>query len=505
MGAGCRLRARAAAASGAARARLRSARRFVERRAGARTLRAALRGGARRRSVARPRPAGARFRSQGRRSRHRGRDGARPPPHPRHRARPAARQDQIPAGRVRIDAARLYAPAIAAHGRGARRGSLAQAEFSPLGRAAGTRRGDRRDQRRHWRPAGATCPLPPRGLARAARARAAAARGPARRGLTPSFRRLTGLEGRSILGGHLPRRENRMALAITPLHPHIGAEVGGLDLSRPIDSDTVAELWRAIDRHAVLVFHDQQISDRQLYDFAARFGELEIGRGALQGGRRRLSIPQIGDISNLDEDNRLRARDDRRRLDSLGNRLWHTDASYMPVPVVLGMLFAVAVPPASPFGGGETEFADMRAAYDALGDKQKAVIDPLIAEHDIFWSRAQIGFTEFPPGEREKYPPSRQRLVRRHPGSGRKCLYLSAHASHIAGWPIAEGRLLLHDLSEHATQARFVYSHKWLQGDLVIWDNRDTMHRGRPHDENYPRDLRRATTLDVGSTLDEAA
>ena len=166
-----------------------------------------------------------------------------------------------------------------------------------------------------------------------------------------------------------------MALAITPLHPHIGAEIGGLDLSRPLDRRRhLAELWRAIDRHAVLVFHDQQISDQQLHDFAARFGELEIGRSAaLQGGRRRLSIPQIGDISNLDEDNRLRARDDRRRLDSLGNRLWHTDASYMPVPVVLGMLFAVAVPPASPFGGGETEFADMRAAYDALSDEQKAV------------------------------------------------------------------------------------------------------------------------------------
>ena len=149
--------------------------------------------------------------------------------------------------------------------------------------------------------------------------------------------------------------------------------------------------------------------------------------------------------------------------------------------------------------------ADMRAAYDALSEEQKAVIDPLIAEHDIFWSRAQIGFTEFPTGEREKYPPSRQRLVRRHPGSGRKCLYLSAHASHIAGWPTADGRLLLHDLSEHATQRQFVYSHKWRQGDLVIWDNRDTMHRGRPHDENHPRDLRRATTLDVGSTLDEAA
>src|SRR5436853_1138049 len=296
-----------------------------------------------------------------------------------------------------------------------------------------------------------------------------------------------------------------MAFAAHQLHPHIGAEIGGLDLREPIDDATVQALWREIDRHAVLVFHDQHLSDAELRAFSTRFGELEIGRSAARGGRRRLQFPEIGDISNLDEDNRLRARDDKKRLDSLGNRLWHTDASYMPVPVVLGMLFAVAVPPASAIGAGETEFADMLAAYDALGDEQRAVVDPLIAEHDIFWSRAQIGFTEFPPGEREKYPPSRQRLVRRHPGSGRKCLYLSAHASHIAGSPIADGRLLLHDLTEHATQPRFVYSHKWRQGDLVIWDNRDTMHRGRPHDENYPRDLRRATTLDVGSTLDEAA
>jgi alpha-ketoglutarate-dependent 2,4-dichlorophenoxyacetate dioxygenase len=296
-----------------------------------------------------------------------------------------------------------------------------------------------------------------------------------------------------------------MAIAVTPIHPHIGAEIGGVDVSRPLDAATLAALWQAIDRHAVVVFHDQDITDAELHDFAARFGDLEIGRAAARGGKRRLAIPQIGDISNLDEEGKLRARDDRRRLDSLGNRLWHTDASYMPVPVVLGMLFAVAVPPASPFGAGETEFADMRAAYDALTEAQKAVVDPLVVEHDVFWSRGQIGFTEFPPGEREQYPPSRQRLVRRHPGSGRKCLYLSAHASHIVGWPVPEGRLLLADLGEHATQRQFVYSHQWREGDLVIWDNRDTMHRGRPHDESQPRDLRRATTLDVGSTLDEAA
>jgi alpha-ketoglutarate-dependent 2,4-dichlorophenoxyacetate dioxygenase len=296
-----------------------------------------------------------------------------------------------------------------------------------------------------------------------------------------------------------------MAITVTPLHPHIGAEVSGIDVSRPLANTALDDLWAAIDRHCVIVLHNQSISDAQLKGFAGRFGPLEIGRGALQPGRRRLDIPEIGDISNLDVDNNIRARDDRRRLDSLGNRLWHTDASYMPTPVVLGMLFAVAVPPGTALGNGETEFADMRAAYDALDDDLKTTIDSLVVEHDIFWSRGQIGFTEFPPGEREKYPPSPQKLVRRHPGSGRKTLYLSAHASHVVGWPVADGRLLLHDLNTHATQRQFVYSHKWATGDLVIWDNRCTMHRGRPHDETRPRDLRRATTLDAGSTLDEAA
>lgn len=177
----------------------------------------------------------------------------------------------------------------------------------------------------------------------------------------------------------------------------------------------------------------------------------------------------------------------------------------MPVPVVLGLLHAVTIPPPSPFGNGETEFADMRAAYDALPDPTKAALDDLVIEHDVFWSRGQIGFTEFPPGEREQYPPSPQRLVRLHPGSKRKALYLSAHASHVVGWPVADGRLLLVDLNTHATQPQFVYSHTWRVGDLVIWDNRCTMHRGRPHAEDQARDLRRATTLDTGSTLEQAA
>ncbi len=294
-------------------------------------------------------------------------------------------------------------------------------------------------------------------------------------------------------------------MELRQLHSFFVAEVSGVDLGREVDAATVRAIWDAVDRYAVLVFHDQRLSDAQLRDFAARFGPLEIGRAAARPGRRRLAIPQIGDISNLDEDNRIRARDDRSRLDSLGNRLWHTDASYMPVPVVLGMLHAVAVPPPSALGNGETEFADMRAAYDALSEPMKREIDGLIVEHDVFWSRGQIGFSEFPPGEREQYPPSPQRLVRLHPGSKRKTLYLSAHASHVVGWPVGDGRLLLWDLTAHATQPAFVYSHRWQVGDLVIWDNRSTMHRGRAHDESSPRDLRRATTLDVGSSLDEAA
>ena len=296
-----------------------------------------------------------------------------------------------------------------------------------------------------------------------------------------------------------------MGIEIRQLHPLFVGEVSGMDLSRPLDGAGMEALWEAIDRYAVVVFHGQRLSDQQLRDFAGKFGKLEIGRSAAEGGKRRLALPEIGDISNLDEEGRLRARDDRRRLDSLGNRIWHTDASYMPVPVVLGMLHAVAVPPASALGGGETEFADMRGAYDALPETMHSAIDGLVAEHDVFWSRGQIGFTEFLPGEREKYPPSQQRLVRRHPGSKRKTLYLSAHASHIVGWPVPEGRILLYDLNLHATRPEFVYSHKWRVGDLVIWDNRCTIHRGRPHDDSHPRDLRRATTLDVCSTLEEAA
>jgi len=296
-----------------------------------------------------------------------------------------------------------------------------------------------------------------------------------------------------------------MSMQVRPLRPLFGAEISGIDLSQPAEDATVRAIWDAIDRYAVLVFHDQRLTDAQLRDFAAKFGPLEIGRTAARGGKRRLDIPQIGDISNLDINNQVRGLTDRQRLDSLGNRLWHSDATYMEVPVALGMLHGVKIPPPSPFGAGETEFADCRAAYDDLDGGTKAAIADLVAMHDIFYSRGQIGFTEFPAGEREQYPPHPQRLVRYHPGSKRTSLFLSAHASHIRDWPIADGRLLLMDLSAHATQAKYVYSHKWREGDFVIWDNRATLHRGRPHDESAPRDLRRATVLEPASSLEQAA
>ena len=296
-----------------------------------------------------------------------------------------------------------------------------------------------------------------------------------------------------------------MSIQLRPLGQDFGTEVSGIDLSRPVDDASVREIWNAIDRYAVLVFHEQNLIDAQLRDFAVKFGPLEIGRTAARGGKRRLEIPQIGDISNLDLNSQVRPLTDRQRLDSLGNRLWHSDATYMEVPVALGMLHAVKVPPPSPFGAGETEFADMRAAYDDLDATTKAAIADLVVMHDIFHSRGQIGFTEFPQGEREQYPPHPQRLVRTQPGTGRKWLFLSAHASHVRDWPIADGRLLLWDLTAHATQRKYVHSHHWQEGDFVIWDNRTTMHRGRPHDEMAPRDLRRATVLEHANSLEQAA
>jgi alpha-ketoglutarate-dependent 2,4-dichlorophenoxyacetate dioxygenase len=295
-----------------------------------------------------------------------------------------------------------------------------------------------------------------------------------------------------------------MSIAVRQLHPLFVGEVSGVDAGGPIDATALAALNAAIDHHAVLVLRGQDLDDERQMAFARHFGELELPRSGAANVKRRLP-PAVADISNLDEESRLRGRDDPRRFDQLGNRLWHTDGSFRRIPAALSMLYAHRVPGSSPRGNGETEFADMRAAYDALSDQQKEDIADLAALHDIAWSRGQLGFGDLLFGERQVLPPVPQRVVRTHPGSKRKVLYVAAHASEIVGWPVPEGRLLLRELIEHATQREFVYRHEWRPGDLVIWDNRATMHRGRHFDETRVRDLRRVTTRDVASTLDQVA
>ncbi|HZQ01566.1 MAG TPA: TauD/TfdA family dioxygenase [Reyranella sp.] len=294
-----------------------------------------------------------------------------------------------------------------------------------------------------------------------------------------------------------------MSITVKPLHPDFVCEISGIDLARelkPADRDAIEA---AINRYAVVVFHDQKLSDDQQIAFSSHFGPIHSSaqRARHQSIKHRLQRTEIADISNLDGDGKVLDVNARRRLDWLANRLWHTDASFRAVPGALSLLYAHVIPAE----GGDTEFADLRAAYDALDDATKKKLDGLIAIHSIFHSRGQLDVTKYTAEELASLPPVPQRVVRTHPGSHRKTLYLAAHASHIEGMAVPDGRLLLMDLMEHATQRQFVHAHKWRQGDLVIWDNRCTMHRARPFDTIEVRDLRRVTTRDVASTLEQAA
>jgi alpha-ketoglutarate-dependent 2,4-dichlorophenoxyacetate dioxygenase len=294
-----------------------------------------------------------------------------------------------------------------------------------------------------------------------------------------------------------------MTLSIRPADPNrpgFVGEVSGIDLRRDIDHDTAAAIEAGIDRFAVLVFHDQTLDDAQQIDFSRRFGPLEQATGDIQQVGRRLGM-EINDISNLDRDSQVLARDDRRRLFSLGNMLWHSDSSFKATPAKYSLLSARIVPSS----GGDTEFADMRAAYDRLDGKTRDMIADMICEHSQIFSRGILGFTEFTEDERQKWQPVPQRLVRRHPVTKRRSLFLSAHAGTIIGWPVPEARALLRDLTEHATQREFVHAHQWRQFDLVIWDNRVVMHRGRRYESSEVRDMHRTTICDVAPTLEQAA
>ena len=294
-----------------------------------------------------------------------------------------------------------------------------------------------------------------------------------------------------------------MSITVTPAHPDFAAEIAGVDVSRPLNPADRQAIEDAIDRYAVVVFRGQTLDDEKQVAFARNFGP--IASSALKLRHRdikhRIESSDVADISNLDGDGNVLKPDARRRLDGLANRLWHTDASFRAVPGALSMLYAHVIPEE----GGDTEFADMRAAYDALPETKKKELEGLVAEHSIWRSREQLGVVQYTDEERASLPPVPQRVVRTHPGSHRKTLYLAAHASHILGLPVADGRLIILDLIEHATQPRFVHAHRWAKGDLVIWDNRCTMHRARPFDTTKVRDLRRVTTRDVASTLEQAA
>lgn len=285
-----------------------------------------------------------------------------------------------------------------------------------------------------------------------------------------------------------------MPITFRPLHPHFAAEASGVELRQVRDPAVLSELRAGMDRYAVLVFHDQVFTDEDQLGFAQRFdGALHTKTGIRTIAQSRFGNEALTDISNLDESGEIMASDDRRRMYSLGNRLWHTDASFEDPPGRYSMLHARVVPPVP----ADTEYADMRAAYDALTAVTKRRVDDLQVHHSIAYSRKTLGF-EFSPEEEQRLPGAIHPLVRTIPGSGRRSLYLASHASRIVDWPLPEGRLLLRELTEHATQRDFTYRHKWRVGDLVIWDNRATMHRGLPYDDTrYRRELRRVTSLDI--------
>jgi alpha-ketoglutarate-dependent 2,4-dichlorophenoxyacetate dioxygenase len=286
-----------------------------------------------------------------------------------------------------------------------------------------------------------------------------------------------------------------MSLGFRKLHPLFAAEVGPVDLRRVHDQETLAEIRAGMDEYAVLVFRDQPLTDDEHLAFARRLDGVlhtKLGISALQ--KNRLGNEALGDISNLGPDGEILPPGDRRRAYGLANRLWHTDASFQDPPGRYSMLSAKVIP----LVGADTEYADMRGAYDALPDEIKAQIEGLRVHHSIAYSRQTLGF-EFSKDEEDALKGAVHPLVRTIPRSARRSLYVASHASRVVDWPLPEGRLLLRELIEHATAATFVYRHRWRVGDLVIWDNRATMHRARPfEDTKHRRELRRVTTLDIG-------
>jgi alpha-ketoglutarate-dependent 2,4-dichlorophenoxyacetate dioxygenase len=269
--------------------------------------------------------------------------------------------------------------------------------------------------------------------------------------------------------------------------------VSPISLRETFDEETLADLRAGMDTYGVLVFHGQEFTNEEEMAFAERL-DGELNRVGVLSKKNKFGDTALIDISNVDESGDLLDTFSRQRMYSLGNRLWHTDAAFNDPRGRYSMLHARIVPPV----GGETEFCDLRATYDALDDATRDEIKDLKAHFSVMHSRKTLGFEEFTPEEAQRLEGAVHPLVHTIPGSGRKSLYIASHASHIIDWPVPDGRLLLLDLRDHAVQKEFRYAHRWQPGDLVIWDNRCTMHRGlRYEDAKYRRELVRVTTLDV--------
>jgi alpha-ketoglutarate-dependent 2,4-dichlorophenoxyacetate dioxygenase len=291
-----------------------------------------------------------------------------------------------------------------------------------------------------------------------------------------------------------------MAMTVVPVTPSFAAEIGDVDLSKPIEAADVAAIKDAFTTYAVLIFPDQHLSQDQHLDFAKHFGPLETTIGVYRKDTPLRLRKEFADVSNLAPNNEVWGKDSRTRMFQLANRIWHTDSSFKRLPALASLLYARSIAPV----GGHTEFADERAAYDALPEDTKRRLDGLVAEHSIFNSRARLGYTNFSDEERRELPPVPQVVVRTIPESGRKSLYLASHAGRIFGLPEGEGRALVDELIAHATQRQFVYTHRWRLHDLVMWDNRCTMHRGTEFDDlRWKRDVQRATVCDVANSCEQ--
>jgi len=284
-----------------------------------------------------------------------------------------------------------------------------------------------------------------------------------------------------------------MALQLKPLHPVFAAEASGIDITRALSERDVAAINAGMNRYAVLVFRGQPLSTQQQLDFATSFGPLDIGLKRVLQRKERMPDERLIDISNVELSGAVARRDSPKNLSNFANQLWHSDSSFMKPRAAYSMLHAVVLPS----WGGNTEFADLRAAWDALDTRTQREIEGLEAEHYALHTRLLLGDEAYTDEQKKAIAPAVWPLVTTHPGSSRKVLFVGVHARQILGWPTAEARMLIHDLIEHATQRERVYAHRWQVGDTVIWDNRATLHRGRRYDLAERRELRRTTINDT--------